>query len=341
FYEGNVVTAYVRLFDSRSLMVDESTITGESLPVIKDHKAKISKDALVYELKNTLLSGTTVVKGEGRAVVTKTADGTYFASIAEGKEKSPKTPLTKATAAFSKRYVAVLIILFLIVGFVGFLQARSWLNLAYILIAELVSALPEGLPIVVTSVLVVGARKLSRKKTLVRYLPSVETLGSATIIATDKTGTITEGKLIVKEKFSLDEKMTNIIASLANDAKENLGDPLDIALKNSIDDFDKIKKKYPQIKSYPFDVNLRSMASVNEVDGRNKLFIKGAYESLKKIAQNTKEFKSLEENLDLMSKKGLRTIALGYGEYNDRDFKDWKINIVGLIGFLDPPKEGV
>ncbi|NGX52163.1 MAG: Calcium-transporting ATPase 1 [Candidatus Anoxychlamydiales bacterium] len=341
FFEGSVITADGRLFESKSMMVDESTITGESLPVIKDHKAKISKEALVYELKNTLLSGTTVVKGEGRTIVTKTADGTYFASIAEGKEKSPKTPLTRATSAFSKAYVAFLVILFLIVGFVGFLQGRSWLNLTYILIAELVSALPAGLPIVVTSVLVVGARKLSRKKTLVRYLPSVETLGSATIIASDKTGTITEGKLIVKEKFSIDEKMTNIIASLVNDAKENLGDPLDIALKNSIDDFDEIKKKYPQIKSYPFDVNLRSMASVNEVDGRKKLFIKGAYESLKKIAQNTKDFKPLEEHLDLMSKKGLRTIALGYGEYIDKDFKDWKIDIVGLIGFLDPPKDGV
>ncbi|HEU64217.1 hypothetical protein LCGC14_0991950 [marine sediment metagenome] len=341
FSEGSVVTADVRLFESRSLMVDESTITGESLPVIKDHKAKISKDALVYELKNTLLSGTTVVKGEGRAVVTKTADDTYFASIAEGKEKSPKTPLTKATSAFSKRYVAFLVILFVIVGFVGFLQHRSWLNLAYILIAELVSALPEGLPIVVTSVLVVGARKLSKKKTLVRYLPSVETLGSATIIASDKTGTITEGKLIVKERFSLDEDMTKIIATLANEAKNGFGDPLDIALKNSIDDFDEIKNKYPQIKSYPFDVNLRMVASVNEVDNKKKLFIKGAYESLIKIAQNTKDFKSLEENLHSMSEKGLRIIALGFGEFDGKDYKDWKINIVGLVGFLDPPKDGV
>ncbi|NGX34178.1 MAG: Calcium-transporting ATPase 1 [Candidatus Anoxychlamydiales bacterium] len=341
FSEGSIVTADVRLFDSKSLMIDESTITGESLPVIKDHKAKISKDALVYELKNTLLTGTIVVKGKASAIVTKTADNTYFASIAEEKEKSPKTPLTRAMSAFSARYVALLIILFLIVGIVGFLQHRSWLNLTYILIAELVSALPEGLPIVVTSVLVVGARKLSKKKTLVRYLPSVETLGSASIIATDKTGTITEGKLIVKEKFFLDEKMTKIIASLANDAKDNIGDPLDLALKNWIDNFDEIKNKYPQIKEYPFDVNLRMVASVNEIEGKKKLLIKGAYESLSKIAQNKNDFTSLEEELDSMSKKGLRIIALGYGDYNDKEFKDWKINIVGLVGFLDPPKEGV
>lgn len=341
FSEGSVVTADARLFESKSLMVDESTITGESLPVIKDCKAKLSKDALIYELKNTLLSGTTVVKGESKAIVTKTADNTYFASIAARKEKSPKTPLTKATSAFSKRYVAILIILFIIVGLVGFLQARSWLNLTYIFIAELVSALPEGLPIVVTSVLVVGARKLSKKKTLVRYLPSVETLGSATIIASDKTGTITEGKLIVKEKFSLDEDMMKIVGSLANEAKNGHGDPLDVALKNFIKEFDEINKKYPRINFFPFDVNLRQVSSVNEVDGKKKLFIKGAYESLSKIAQNTKDLKSLEDKLNEMSKKGLRTIALGYGDYEDTLSKDWKIKIVGLIGFLDPPKKNV
>ncbi len=341
FSEGDIVTADVRLFDSKSLMIDESTITGESLPVIKDHKAKIAKDALVYELKNTLLSGTVVVKGSGKAIVTKTADNTYFASIAEKKEKSPKTPLTKATSTFSRRYVILLVILFSIVGLVGFLQARSWLNLTYILIAELVSALPEGLPIVVTSVLVVGARKLSKKKTLVRYLPSVETLGSATIIASDKTGTITEGKLIVKETFFLDEQKAKLVAVLANQAKDGLGDPLDVALKNFIGDFKKIKNRYPQIKAYPFDINLRMLASVNEIDNKEKLFIKGAYESLHKIANNSKDFTLLEEKLTLMSQKGLRTIALGYGDYNGKDFQDWEIKIVGLIGFLDPPKEGV
>ncbi|NGX62911.1 MAG: Calcium-transporting ATPase [Candidatus Anoxychlamydiales bacterium] len=341
FSEGSVVTADTRLFDSESLMVDESSITGESLPCIKDHKAKISKEALVYELKNTLLSGTVVVKGRSKGIVTKTADNTYFASIAEEKEKSPKTPLTRATEAFSKRYVAFLILLFIVVGVIGLLQHRSWIDVTYILIAELVSALPEGLPIVVTTVLVVGAIALSRKKTLVRYLPSVETLGSATVIASDKTGTITEGKLIVKDFFALDIDKTKMIASLCNDAKDNLGDPLDVALKNWVEDFEKIQKTYPQIKAYPFDVNLRMMASVNEVNNTNTLFIKGAFESLKEIALNTKDLLALEKKVHSMSKQGLRTIALGFGEYTKDKFKDWKINIVGIIGFLDPPKQGV
>ena len=341
FSEGNIVTADVRLFDSQSLMIDESSITGESLPVIKDHKAKIAKEALPYELKNTLLSGTIVVKGRAKGIVTKTGDDTYFASIAEEKEKSPKSPLTRATETFSRRYITFLIILFIIIGFIGFLQHRSWLDLAYILIAELVSALPEGLPIVVTIVLVIGALSLSRKKTIVRYLPAVETLGSATVIASDKTGTITEGKLVVNEYFALDEEKIKIIASLCNDTEKGFADPLDLALSKWVENFSEIKEKYKEIKHYPFDVNLRMMATVNEYNGKKTLFIKGAFESLSKIATNKQDLKLIEEKLHSMSKKGLRTIALGVGDFENTDFNKWKIQIVGLIGFLDPAKVGV
>lgn len=341
FTEGSIVTADIRLFDSQSLMVDESTITGESLPVFKNHAAIISEDALPYELENTLLTGTTVVRGGGRGIVTKTGDDTYFASIAEEKEKSPRTPLTKATESFSKRYIAVLFILFLIIGIIGFLQNRPWLDLTYILISELVSALPEGLPIVITTTLVFGATALSKKKIFIRYLPSVETLGSATVIASDKTGTITEGKLIVKEWFCKDLNKAKIIASLCNDSKNKLGDPLDVALSNWVEDYENIKQQYPRIKSYPFDVNLRMMATVSDFEDKKTLFIKGAYESLKEIATNSNVFVELERNLHEMSEKGLRTIALGYGDFIDTDFKNWKIKIIGIIGFLDPPKEGV
>jgi len=341
FTEGSIITADIRLFDSQSLMVDESTITGESLPVIKDHTAKIPKEALPYELKNTLLSGTTVVRGIGKGIVTKTGNNTYFASIAAEKEKSPKTPLTKAIELFSKRYVIFLIIIFVIIGIIGFFQNRSWIDLTYILIAELVSSLPEGLPIVVTTVMVVGAIALSKKKTLIRYLPSVETLGSATIIASDKTGTITEGKLLVKDYFSKDIEKTKLIASLCNDAKNDVGDPIDIALSHWAEDFDKINEKHTRLKSYPFDVNLRMMATMSEIKGKKTLLIKGAYESLKEIAQNTKDFEELEKSLYSMSEKGLRTLALGIGDFIETDFKNWKINIVAIIGFLDPPKKGV
>ncbi len=341
FDEGSVVTADVRLFDSKSLMVDESILTGESLPVIKDHLATVSEEALPYELKNSLFSGTSIVRGKATGIVTKTSDDTYFASIAEEKEKSPKTPLTNAIEVFSKRYVVLLLILFAIIGVIGFLQGRSYIDLAYILLAELVSALPAGLPIVLTSVLVVGAIALSKKKTLIRYLPSVETLGSATVIASDKTGTITKGKLIVEDSFSKDPNLLKLISVLCNDAKKDQGDPLDVAILNWVENFEDLRKNNPLIKAFAFDVNLRMMASVNEYEGKKTLFIKGAFETLKEIAENTDDINEIEKYVHLMSKKGLRAIALGYGDYSSDSFKDWKIKLIGLIGFLDPPKENV
>jgi Ca2+-transporting ATPase len=149
FSEGSIVTADIRLLDSHSLMVDESCITGESVPSIKDHTAKISENAMPFELKNTLMSGTIVVKGRGVGIVTKTADNTYFASIAEEKEKSPKTPFTEAIASFSRKYIILIVVLFSLISLVGIFQKREVLSLIYILIAEMVSAVPEGLPIVI------------------------------------------------------------------------------------------------------------------------------------------------------------------------------------------------
>ncbi|MFA6118807.1 MAG: cation-transporting P-type ATPase [Parachlamydiales bacterium] len=342
FSEGDVVVADIRLIESSSLMLDESTLTGESMPVIKDHAAEIPENALPYELRNTLFSGTAVVKGRGLGVVTKTADYTYLASIAEEKEKSPKTPFTEAIASFSKKYIFLLVFLFSIIAFVGILQNRHLFDLVYILIAELVSAVPEGLPIVITTVLVVGAISLSKKKTLVRYLPSVETLGSATVIASDKTGTITEGKLEVKDFYAIDLKKLRLVAALCNEIDNDIGDPLDIALRNWVDDHNSLREKHVHINTFSFDIHLRAMATVYEVDSKKEILVKGAFESLKEIASNKQDFEILEKHLMTLSQEGLRTIALGYGEYNnEKEFKSWKIKIVGLVGFLDPPKKEV
>ncbi|NGX55958.1 MAG: Calcium-transporting ATPase 1 [Candidatus Anoxychlamydiales bacterium] len=339
--EGSLVSADIRLFESQSLMVDESSITGESMPVIKDAFAQVKKGALIYELKNCLLSGTNIVRGHALGIVTKTANNTYIASIAKQVENiTIKTPLTKAIEHFSKRYAFFLIVLFSLIFLIGFFQKRTFLDLAYILIAELVSALPEGLPIVVTIVLVVGAIALSKHNTLVRHLPSVETLGSATVIATDKTGTITEGKLKVVKTFGDEEKLKKV-AIFCNDAKNERSDPIDVALLKWADQLKDSKNNSSLIKSYPFDVNLRMMAKVYKVNNSKTIFIKGAFESLKELAINKNELKTIEENFHEMSSLGLRTIACGIGEFESDDISKFKINIVGLIGFLDPPKEHV
>ncbi|HSV50306.1 MAG TPA: cation-transporting P-type ATPase, partial [Candidatus Acidoferrales bacterium] len=343
--EGDLITADMRLSDSAGLTVDESTLTGESLPVLKDHTLILPPNTMPYELKNLLLTGTAVVRGSGKAFVTKTGVHTYFASIAEkAKGSAPISPLSKAIKFFAKRYVILLIVLLSIVGVIGLLQGREPFDVAYTLVAQLVSSVPEGLPLVVTVVVTVGAIALSKKKTLTRDLPSVETLGSATVIASDKTGTITAGKLAVKEVYAVDSENLKLGAILCNDATEFKGDPIDAALANWAEDYKEVNDRCKRLWAYPFDTQLRLMATVNDVNGVSKLFVKGAFEELKKMALNSEKFADLERALTSMAENGLRVIAFGVGEWNSKSSKlpnSWKIGIVGLVGFLDPPKEGV
>jgi len=152
-------------------------------------------------------------------VVYATGVRTEFGRISlRAGESSPDTPLTKALRSFSKKWMAVLLLILVFLFFIGILQGRSVYEVSMLIIAELVSAVPEGLPIVITLVLVVGAVRLSRKKTYIRYLPAAETLGSTTYIATDKTGTITEGRLRVAEFHAHDTEALLLVSALCNNS---------------------------------------------------------------------------------------------------------------------------
>ncbi len=338
--EGDLVTADIRLFSSSALTVDESSLTGESLPVIKDHTAIVAHDAQPYELKNSLLSGTSVVRGSGKGYVVRTGRNTYFAGIAElAGERSPDSPFTKAIGHFSKRYIALLLVIFTVVGATALLQGRPTGEIAYLLVAQMVSAVPEGLPIVVTIIMVVGALALSKKKTLVRHLPAVETMGSATVIASDKTGTITEGKLAVHEVFALDRNALITTAALCNDAQGRSGDPIDVALAAWVDGYEMIRERNPRRWEYPFDTKRRLMATANVVGGVERFYVKGAYEELKKHAENNAAFGDLELQIEAMAGRGLRVLSFGTGQWLSEDPAAWKFSLVGIVGFIDPPKE--
>ncbi len=337
-----MITADVRLLDSAGLMIDESPITGESIPVSKDHTVELAPETPVHDLVNTALAGTTVVRGSGKGIVTGTGKATYLASIASRvTEKSPDTPLTRAMQAFSRRYIVLIVFLLALVGVVNYLSGGSPAQIAYVLVAQLVSSAPEGLPLVVTLVMIIGAIALSRKKTLTRYLPAVETLGSATILASDKTGTITEGRPEVKDTFPANEERLKMVAALCNDSRDGYGDPIDVSLARWVgEEFPELRRRYPLRKAYPFDTALKFMATVHDVEGRPTVFIKGAYESLKPLATNT-DTGPLEKALDSMAEDGLRVLALGIGPFTGESPDRWEIEIIGLVGFLDPPKEGV
>jgi Ca2+-transporting ATPase len=338
--EGDLVTADIRLFETSALTIDESSLTGESLPVVKDHAAKVATDAPPYDLKNSLLSGTTIVRGYGKGYVVATGKKSYFAGIAAlAQERSPDSPFTKAIAHFSKRYILLLIGIFALVGIIAFLQGRPPAEIAYLLVAQMVSAVPEGLPIVVTIIMVVGALALSKRKTLVRHLPAVETMGSATVIASDKTGTITEGILTVHDVFALDREGLELAAALCNDARGNSGDPIDVALSRWVTGYGEIRTRNPRRWVYPFDTAKRLMATANVVGSEERFYVKGAYEELKKHADNAPALGDLELQIETMAGRGLRVLAFGAGRWLGEDPAAWKFSIVGIVGFIDPPKE--
>ncbi|QOP42417.1 cation-transporting P-type ATPase [Sulfurimonas marina] len=341
--EGDIVPADIRLFNTNGLVIDESILTGESVPVQKDANLTLPQETLPYELDNMALSGTTVIKGKAEGFVVFTGQQTYLASISSKAEEEPReTPLHKALEVFIKKHMVVVSIMILIIATLSFFEGREIVEIIYLIIALLVASVPEGLPIVITLVLTIGAMAMSIRKVYIRHLPSVETLGSTTVIASDKTGTITQGKLEVNDVFYLHETFSQTVSALANESVEGKGDPVDTALALWVGkEYESIREKYPRINLYPFDTKYRLMASSHMIKKEHKLFVKGAFESLKQFATNEDDFKVLEKEHDKLASNGLRVIALGMGEHTTDDINQWEIEIVGLVGFLDPPKEGV
>ncbi len=344
--EGDVVPADIRLIEASGLLVDESILTGESIPVEKKADVVLPEDTPLYKRNNILFKGTIVVRGKGKGVVFATGKNTQIGKIAEKiKEKSPDSPLNRALKTFSLKWMITLFIILGFILFLGIVQGRELYKVFLLIISELVSAVPEGLPLVVTFVLVMGALALARKKTLVKYLPAVETLGSATYIVSDKTGTITEGRLRVEDFTTTDKEVLYLAAALCNDADEEKGDPLEIALLKWLSetgfDWKKARKAYKRVWEHPFDTHLRLMATINKIDGEEYLFVKGAFETLSKMAVN--DVSPFEKQHDEMAQKGLRVLAFGFSKVMDipDDIEKAKIQIIGLVGFIDPPKKGV
>lgn len=253
--EGDLIPADLRLIEAFALEVDEATLTGESLPCEKSADVVLSIETPLYERRNTLFSGTSILRGKATALVYATAADTVIAQIAEAaQQRSPDSPLTRSMHLFSKQLLIAIVSILTLLGIISLWQGRSIEEMISFLLAQLVSAVPEGLPIVITLILAIGAFRLSRHKVLVRHLPSVESLGSTTLIATDKTGTITEGILSVSQTYILDEMELERCAALCNDAHDLHGDSVDVALAKWLDKrFALLNSRYERLYYHPFD----------------------------------------------------------------------------------------
>ena len=378
--EGRIVPADIRLISEMNLKTDESSLTGESLPVEKDADFVFSDEVGVGDRINMVYMSTPVVYGHGEGVVVRTGMNTETGKIAKllADEDSDQTPLQKKLAELSK-FLGILTIIIVVVLFgIQMLQlfvinAGSSANIASSIVNDFmfaislaVAAVPEGLPAVVTIVLALGVQRMVKANTIVRKLPSVETLGAVSVVCSDKTGTLTQNKMTVVRAYTngtlfseadldnIELHWLSMGMSLCSNAAVDeglFGDPTEIALVMFANRHGLNKKyldtNYPRIDEYPFDSVRKMMSVKNKYKDGQMIFTKGAIDQILKhttkiwengkvrdITENDK--KAIMEAADAMSKDALRVLALAY-KYSE-DLTEEDLIFSGFVGMIDPAR---
>ncbi len=357
---GDKIPADARIIKSYYAKVDESILTGESASVDKNDEV-IKKDALISERKNMVYSGTILVSGKIEAVVTAIGMDTELGKIASivDSDVEPLTPLQMKVARVSKfiLFVACILIFFVLVYSV--INNYSFLTIAMLCISMIVASVPECLPIAITATLSIGVSQMAKKKSIVRNLAAIETLGATEVICTDKTGTLTKNKMeVVKVYSSLNEVnevndvFKNIISfcntAVLNEDGNYIGDSVDVALKNYLKEDIEGKK----ISEIPFDSDRKMMSVVYDIDDKVMLYTKGSFESIldkcikvlidDKVIKLDKKIKDsyieIESN---MAKEGLKVLAFAYKEVSNKDYSEDDLILVGLMGLKDPVRDNI
>lgn len=313
-FEGMKIPADGRIIDSNHLQIDESLLTGESLPIHK-HAGAIAGSKQIYDQENMLFKGTYVHSGSGLMMITGTGDDTQLGAIntLAAEADDGKTPIEEKIDDLTKK---LLIGIGIITVFVFGLAIYRGLELAEALkftIALAVSAVPEGLPVAMTLVLLINARRMAKQKALVRKISAMETMGAITLIATDKTGTITKNKLSVADTFSAHTDLRNFHAAMRaslNGDGVHSDDPLDQILLASAHG-SSLPKGAKKVKEFPFNQQLRLSGMVWKQGGKYVLYVKGAPEQIMYhcSSESKQVLADAKAHLEKFTTKGYRTIG--------------------------------
>ncbi len=368
---GDFVPADARLLHSVSLKSEESALTGESVPSEKDAEAAITEKAPLGDRKNMVFSGCSITYGTATAVVTATGMDTEMGKIANllDHEEETQTPLQQKLAKLGKYLGIMALVACTIIFVVGLANGIPVLEIFMTAVSLAVSAIPEGLPAIVTIVLSIGVQRMVKKNALIRRLPAVETLGSASVICSDKTGTLTQNRMTLVSAYAdgyldpetISNQNTENIRKLLlygtlccdgsvtfNGNEEiHIGDPTETAIvlaahKNGMPK-EELNKRYPRLAEIPFDSNRKRMTTVNRIDGKNIVIVKGAFDMMEPLCMkgDREMARSITES---MSEKALRVLAIAYKEIDTvpenptADELENGLTFMGLVGMIDPPR---
>lgn len=340
---GDRIPADGYVFEGTNLLVNEAVLTGESVPVSK--KATKSDNDIVKT--GLVFMGTTVIGGRGKMIVTKTGLTTEFGNIASelSVTQEEKTPLQGKIDSFAKFLAIIFLIMSALIFLIGTLSGHTFIDMFTTSAAVAVAAIPEGMAVSLTAILAFGMQRILKRKALVRKLVAAEALGSTTVIATDKTGTLTLGVMSVVKTDVISREKAMEAAIYAN----NREDALEIALweyvqKNGIDP-KKLESEHKRIKEIPFDADKKYMASLIQMGKSNTIFVKGAPEVLLERSHMSRIDKDKWNiKAQRLGEQGLRLLGLAYKEtkQNSLTGKDVSsLTFIGLIGITDPVRETV
>ena len=378
---GDYIPADLRVIEAVNLKVQESSLTGESVPVEKD-AVEIEEEVGVGDRKNMLFSSSLVTYGRGKGIVVETGMNTEVGKIAQMINKAEKqiTPLQMKLNKLGKTLGIASLAICAFIFVIGLIQGKDLLSMFMTAVSLAVAVVPEGMVAVTTIVLAIGVQNMVKKNAIIKKLPSVETLGSSTVICSDKTGTLTQNKMTVKKVFwnrkllkiedvkVEDEELKKLILAsmLCNDTKITkddtlAGDPTETALVDmgfNLDFDPSIYDQMPRIREIPFDSDRKLMTTVNKVDGKYIVFTKGGVDELLSISNSyavngeiktdLENYKKViyERNED-MAKDALRVLAMAYKEIDHEPTEaemltmENNLTFLGMVGMIDPPREEV
>lgn len=337
---GDVVAADARLLEAHVLTAMEAALTGESIPVPKIAKP-VNPDAALAQRSDFVFAGTHIATGTGMAEIAATGMRTELGRIAKllTTPTDETTPLQTRLAVLSRRLMLVCGSVVVAVGVLGWRQGLTGLDLLLPAISLAVAAVPEGLPAIVTIALAVGLQRMAARHALLRRLTAIETLGCATVICTDKTGTLTTGVMAVREIWGQDHRRVLDAATacsdaeLAADEQSGEGDPTEVAIIVSAARRNirrnEIEVQRARLSVYPFDADRKCM-SIYRADGL--LYAKGAVEAI--CQRSAKIPDGIEHAASDMATRGLRVLAVAVG----REDNETKLELLGLLGIADPPR---